>query len=281
MIGGRGLKPVEEFNPTSKKWIKHGTTPIEMHHITPLSFKGKIHIVTGLTGPYPTETPLKYVYEYSPSNDEWSKVFEIPKARQRGGAGVVLHNDKIYIVGGIKNGHTSDTTNYFDEYDPVNKTWKVLKSAPHIRDHSNAVILSGKLIAFGGRNSSYHEPEKFTAFMSQVNNKLDVYNFESNSWYTLSSRLPFPTGGGGAVTINNTLYYTGGETGALPANNQMASFSFETNTWKVQSPLRQGRHGTNLVNIGSVLYIAAGSGQRGGSPELSSIESFDTELRKE
>lgn len=33
----------------------------------------------------------------------------IPEGRRRGGAGVVLFNDKIYIAYGIEYGHTSGT----------------------------------------------------------------------------------------------------------------------------------------------------------------------------
>ncbi|WP_440875690.1 Kelch repeat-containing protein [Thalassotalea sp. PLHSN55] len=280
LIGGRGDKPVEQFDIAQRSWLKKANTPLEMHHITPVSFGESIFVVTGLTGKYPVESPLAYVYQYQPKTDTWSMPFEIPLERRRGGAGVVVHNDKIYIVGGITNGHTSGTSKLFDVYDPKNNTWHVLTDAPNIRDHANAVILSGKLLALGGRNTSYHEPDNFTAFMDKVSNKVDVYNFDKKAWHTLDVNLPVPTGGGGAAVLNNTLYYTGGETGALPANHKTVSFSFNNMRWQDEAPLNRGRHGSNLVVVDNKLYIAAGSGQRGGKPELSSIEVFQKGVKK-
>ncbi|MDU0355045.1 kelch repeat-containing protein [Paraglaciecola aquimarina] len=272
VIGGRGIKAVEVYDPISNSWRKNNPTPIEFHHVTPVSFDGKILLVTGLTGRYPKEPPLSHVWEYDPRTDKWRTIFEIPKERRRGGAGVTVYQGKIYIVGGIKLGHTSGTSNMVDVYDPKAKSWTILTDAPHIRDHANAAILDGKLIAFGGRNSSYHEPEEFGAFMRQVNDKIDVYDIQSGIWKTLKIRLPIPTAGAGAVVYNNRLYYTGGEHAPTPANNRTVSFELTSKTWQEEGKLNRGRHGTNAVLIGNQMYIAMGSGNKGGGPELNSIE---------
>ena len=273
-IGGRRLKAVEVFDPATNQWQALGKTPFEMHHVTPVSFGDKILVVTGFTGGYPKETPFSHVWEYDPTADVWHKGFEIPKLRRRGGAGVTVYQDKVYVVGGIKLGHFSGTTHMFDVYDPVNKTWNTLTDAPHIRDHSNAVILDDKLVAFGGRNSSYHEPKNFAAFFTQVNDKVDVYDFKANQWHTLKARLPIPTAGAGAVAYRNRLYYVGGEHAPKPANNRMVSFDFTSGGFKDEARLNRGRHGTNAVLIDNKIYIAMGSGNKGGGPELNSIEVF-------
>ncbi|MCF2946994.1 hypothetical protein L0668_02670 [Paraglaciecola aquimarina] len=272
VIGGRGVKSIDVYDPASNAWQNKSKTPFEMHHITPVSIDGKILIVTGLTGRYPKEQPITHVWEYDPKQDQWQQGFEIPETRRRGGAGVTIYQGKVYIVNGIKLGHTSGTTNMFDVYDPKLKTWQVLTDAPHIRDHSNAVVLDGKLIAFGGRNSSYHEPSKFGAFFTQVNDKVDVYDFAKDTWHTLKVRLPIATAGGGAVAYNNRLYYTGGEHAPKAANNRTVSFDFASNTWIEEAKLNRGRHGTNAGLIGNKMYIAMGSGNKGGGPELNSIE---------
>lgn len=44
------------------------------------------------------------------------------------------------------------------------------------------------------------------------------------------------------------------------------------NGWEKLSPLQQGRHGTGAVVVDGKIYIVAGSGNRGGGPELNSIE---------
>lgn len=275
VIGGRGVKPIDVYHPQQNNWTNNNATPFEMHHITPVTIDDRILVVTGLTGGYPKEQPLTHVWEYNPADDSWQQGFEIPVERRRGGAGVTVYNDKVYIVGGIKLGHTSGTTHMLDVYDPKAKTWQSLTDAPHIRDHANAVVLDGKLLALGGRNSSYHEPDAFGAFFKQVNDKMDIYDFDKDVWKTLKVRLPIPTAGAGSVVFNDRLYYTGGEHVPKPANSRTVSFDLKSQLWKEEAPLQRGRHGTNATLIGNKMYIAAGSGNKGGGPELNSIEVFE------
>ena len=58
LIGGRGDKPVNKFTIANNTWSSLKQPPIEMNHITPVSFNGSIYIVSGLTGDYPLEIPL-------------------------------------------------------------------------------------------------------------------------------------------------------------------------------------------------------------------------------
>lgn len=274
VIGGRGtnVKATEVYDPNTNRWTTKQAPPFQMHHITPVSVGNKILIVTGFTGNYPTESPFTHVWEYEPLTDKWRRGFEIPESRRRGGAGVTSYDGKVYIVGGIKYGHTSGTTNMVDVYDPKTASWLSLTDAPHIRDHSNAAILDGKLVAFGGRNTSYHEPDKFFAFIGQVNDKIDVYDFDNDQWRTLKQRHPIPTAGAGAVVFNKRIYFTGGEHAPKAANNRTISFDLSSKAWREESTLNRGRHGTNATLIGNKMYIAAGAGNQGGGPELNSIE---------
>ena len=274
LIGGRGLKPIEKYNISDNTWISLKQIPFEIHHLTPVSFDDKIYIVGGLTGKYPKEQPLSHVYEYNPKTDIWKKLIKIPEDRQRGGAGVAVYKDKIYIVNGITNGHTSGTCAMFDVYDPVKNTWKSLSDAPHIRDHSNAVVIDGGLIALGGRNTSYHEPDNFTAFFSKVSEEIDYYDFKKKTWKTYISKTPAPAAGSGAVKFDQQIYFVGGETGEKVANNQTYAFDPAKDSWVKKSFLNVGRHGTNAVISEGDIYIAAGSGNQGGGPELNSIEVY-------
>ncbi len=274
IIGGRGIKPIDIYDPKTNIWRQNKKPPFELHHITPVALPNKILIVSGFTGKYPKETPLSHIWEYYPVKDKWVKGKAIPKSRQRGAAGVTIYDNKVYIVGGAKQGHTSGTTNMFDQYDTQTNQWTTLTDAPHIRDHSNLVILDSMLVSLAGRNTSYHEPESFTAFFGQVNHFIDVYNFDNASWHTLSSRLPIGWAGAGALVHNNNLYIVGGENASKAANNRMFSFNFSTKTFYELESLNQGRHGTNAIKINDTLYFAMGSGNRGGRPELKSIEAY-------
>lgn len=275
LIGGRGVKAVENYNPTTNTWSSMDPPPVEMHHITPVTLGNRIYIVGGLTGVYPNEQPLEYIFLFDPIKRYWDPIFKIPEERRRGGAGVVAHEGKIYIVNGITNGHTSGTTNMFDVFDPKQSIWTQLADAPNIRDHSVAGLIDNKLVALGGRNTSYHEPDNFEAFCAKTIEPIDVYDFETQRWTTLDVKIPTPSAGAGSVVYNNELYYMGGETAAKEANNQVYSLDLNKERWTRRPSLNQGRHGTNAVVLNNKIYIAAGSANQGGGPELTSIEVYE------
>lgn len=192
---------------------------------------------------------------------------------------MAVYDNKIYIVGGIKNGQTSGTTNMMDEFDPKTRRWASLVDAPHVRDHGNLVVIDKHLVALGGRNSSVHEENNFTAFFNTVVDRIDAYNVETQTWRTLTTRLPAPSAGAGALAMGNTIYYIGGETEHYPALATTYAYNFDSRKWKQYRPLVGGRHGTNAVKIGTKIFIAAGSGNRGGRPELNSLEVLDVSVK--
>ena len=87
LMGGRGVKPVEEFDPATKTWRQLGPTPMEIHHFQPVVYGDKIYVMTAMTGKYPKETPLENIYVFDPKTDTWEKKAGVPEHRRRGGAG--------------------------------------------------------------------------------------------------------------------------------------------------------------------------------------------------
>lgn len=274
LMGGRGVKPVEEFDPETRSWRKLGPTPLEMHHFQPVAHGNRIYVLTAMTGKYPTETPLDSVYVFDPASDAWQRGPEIPPERRRGAAGAVVHDGKFYLACGIVNGHTSGTVPWFDEFDPASNTWRQLPDAPRARDHFSAVVSQGRLYLVGGRDTSYHEAGNFTAFFGAVIPQVDVYDFSSGEWTTLPQHLPVPTAAGGLVESGGAIYYFGGETDQDLAHAETQRLDPGTGEWGLVAPLRRGRHGGGAAVLDGRIYVAAGSGGRGGGPELSSTEVF-------
>jgi N-acetylneuraminic acid mutarotase len=274
LLCGRGIKRVEEFDPATGKWRQLGPTPLEIHHFQPVVYGDRIYVMTAMTGRYPKETPLDSIYIWDPKTDTWEKGPPIPEQRRRGGAGTVVHNGKIYLVAGIIDGHTSGTIPWFDEFDPKTGKWRQLEDAPRARDHFSAVTVGDELYAVGGRNSSYHEPDNFTAFFRTVIPEVDVYDFRKKEWRTLANGLPNPTAAGGLVELGGDIYYFGGESSQAIAHDVTQRLNVKTGTWAVISPLQRGRHGSGAAVVNGKIYVAAGSGGRGGGPELSSTEVF-------
>lgn len=270
LLGGRGMKPVEAYDPNTNTWEKKSTAPLEMHHFQAVPYGDKIYVIGAFTGGFPHETPVSHVYTYEPATDKWTQGHEIPADRRRGAAGVVVHKDKFYIVGGIEDGHWADNRDYLDEYDPKTGEWKTLPNLPRVRDHFQAVVVDDKLYAVGGRKSFAKEGYSFELTYAEV----DVYDFEKKKWETLEENQSLPTqrAGNSAVNYGKGFIVVGGESiNQVPAHDEVEYFE-PGKGWKLLNKLEQGRHGMQVVPIGGRYYVAAGCGNRGGSPELTSIE---------
>ena len=116
LLGGRGIKPVEEYDPATESWRKLAPSPLEFHHVQPVVIGGKIALIGAMTGKYPKEKPVPNIWFFDPSKNEWSKGPEIPEGRRRGGAGVVVDGDLVYLVCGIQNGHWNGFIPWLDSF---------------------------------------------------------------------------------------------------------------------------------------------------------------------
>lgn len=273
LIGGDGpAEPVEAYDPKTNEWTKKALAPVVMHHLQAVALGDKIFVLDAFyEGGFPQQTPMPNSYCYDTKTDIWTKLAEIPAGRRRAGAGGAVYNGKLYLVCGITHGHSSGTNAMFDEYDPKTNTWKVLPDAPHIRDHSMAVVVGDKLYAVGGRNTSFRDPENKLNFFSQVMLDVDCYDFKTGKWSTLVAKLPMGTGGGTAVNLNNKIYYIGGEraTATLPNRPQKDVYYLDPATdkqWTKTAGLSLARNGVGGTVLDHKIYIAGGTGGPGGPP---------------
>ena len=150
LMGGRRINPTSVYDPINNSWSEKAAPPIEIHHFQPVVFGNAIYIIGALTGGWPNETPLERVMVYYPEQDAYSFTHTIPEHRRRGGAGLVVYNDKIYVVGGITHGHMNGFQTWLDEYNPRTGEWTPLADAPFPMDHFQATVSGDKLYAFGG-----------------------------------------------------------------------------------------------------------------------------------
>ena len=273
LIGGDGSPAtVEEFDPATATWTAKSTAPMTIHHFQPVSQGGKIYVLGAfVSGNFPVQLPMATVYSYDPQADTWTKGPEIPVERRRASGGAAAYNGKLYIVNGIQYGHTSGTTNMFDEYDPATGRWTILPDAPHIRDHSMAAVVGDKLYAVGGRNTSYHEPDNFMAFMRKTVLEVDCYDFQTGTWSTLPAKLPMGSGGGTLVALDGKLYYMGGEraTATTPNGPQKETYSLDPahpTQWVQMESLNNARNGVGGTALNHKIYVAGGSGGGPGGP---------------
>lgn len=270
LLGGRGERPVDIYNPQTDTWTTGATPPLPMHHFQAVSYDGKIYVMGALTGGYPDEDPIPNVYIYDPGKDEWTKGPAIPKDRRRGAAGAIAYKDKIYLVGGIQNGHIGDHVRWFDSFDPKTGEWEKLADAPRYRDHFQAAIIDGKLYAAGGRRSSQATGQTFQLTIPEI----DVYDFSTGKWSPLhpGGDLPTERAGTTAISVGNNLIVIGGESGAQQlAHAEVEAYNTQSGEWQSLPKLNTGRHGTQAVIYDGKIFIAAGSKVR-GAEEINSVE---------
>ncbi len=273
VFGGRGIKSTDVFDTKTQKWTKYADTPIEIHHLQAVTYQNEVYVIGAMTGGYPHETPIPNIYIFNLEKGEWRKGPEIPKERLRGSAGCVVYKNKIYVVCGILDGHWDGHVAWLDEYDPSTNTWRKLADAPHTRDHVSVAIVNGKLYVAGGRRST----AKINQVLNLTEAAVDVYDFKKNTWETLPETMNLPTqrAGNSAVTLGNNLVILGGESAAqVPAHSDVEAFDTKKKVWVKLASLNQGRHGTGAVVVNGKIYTVAGSANRGGGPEINSIEVY-------
>ena len=271
LIGGRRINPTDEYDTKTNAWTAKSPTPIEIHHFQPVVVDDAVYLIGALTGGWPNETPIDRVIVYYPDRDEYVYSHPIPEHRRRGGAGAVYHNNKIYLVGGIINGHMDGYQPWLDEYDPKTGDWRVLPDAPNSRDHFQVVVVNNKLYAFAGRTTSKRTEQDMTLTIQHGN----VFDFATEQWEPVTNNMALPTlrAGNFAFAWNNEVIIGGGESSTQePAHSEVEAFNAKTGTWRDWPTLKEGRHGTGFAVVGDYVYTASGSGNRGGGPELTTIE---------
>jgi len=269
LLGGRRINPVDVFDPQTSTWTAKSKSPIELHHFQAVVYDELIYLIGAMTGPYPNEKPVQRVVSYDPAEDKFKFSHPIPVDRRRGGAGAVVRNGKIYIVGGIVNGHLGGYQPWLDEYDPRTGKWRILADAPDARDHFQAATDGNRLYAVGGRMTSKKTDDVFNLTVGSVN----VFDFDTETWLAdQPPNLPTERAGNMAFIHNGYLIVGGGETTQDVAHNDVEMLDLKSWQWSKLPRLAVGRHGSGFAVVGNYVYTASGCGMQGGSDELTSIE---------
>jgi hypothetical protein len=272
LLGGRSDRAVNILDPKTGTWTRGATAPKELHHFQAVPLNGKLYVAGALTGGYPAERPVPDVYVYDIAKDVWTQGISIPEQRRRGAAGLVAYEGRLWIVGGLQQGHNGGFVPWLDSFDPNTGDWKQLPDAPRPRDHFNAAIVDDQLVAAGGRTSSAKTNQVLELTIAEV----DVFDLEAGTWRTLPApqgNIPTMRAGTSSVPFGHGIIVLGGETaGQLSAHNQVEVLDLRSGTWHSFPSLQKGRHGTGAAWLGETLYVAAGSANRGGGPEMIEVE---------
>ncbi|WP_242528046.1 PKD domain-containing protein [Allomuricauda sp. CAU 1633] len=273
LMGGREeAQTIDIYDYTTDSWTSlTDSAPEEFNHFQATEYQGLIWVIGAFKDNlYPNEVPAEYIWMFNPATQEWIQGPEIPAGRQRGSTGLVVYDDKFYIVGGNNDGHDGGYVAWFDEYDPATGTWTPLADAPRARDHFAAVVIGDKLYAAGGRLSGPFPNDVFKPVIPEV----DVYDFTSGTWSTLPNgqNIPTPRAGAAAVNFNNRLVVIGGEVQdelvyGVNTDDALAiteEYDPVTQSWDRLADMNFERHGTQAIVSGPGVHILGGSPNRAG-----------------
>ena len=267
VMGGRGNRPNQVFDASQNKWSTLANSPMELHHFQPVVLNGYVYVIGAFTCCYPNESNVGDIYRLNLSSNTWETFGTIPANRQRGAAGAVAHNNKIYLVGGNTDGHSGGAVPWFDEYNPATGEWKTLPNAPKARDHFSAAIVDGKLVAAAGRVTNL----SFGGMVAQT----DVYNFSTNTWQS-STSIPTPRAGSMIGVEGGNLIVIGGETNTqVAAHDEVEAYDVAANQWRSLPELEVGRHGGAAGVINNILHVVTGNTVRGGGAEVTNHDTLN------
>ncbi len=103
--------------------------------------------------------------------------------------------------------------------------------------------------------------------------EVDQFDFKTNRWSTIPQGLPTLRAGTASIAKAPFLVVMNGESSQqVPAHAEVEVLDTRTGTWSRLPDLQKGRHGTGAVYWKGRMYVAAGSANRGGGPELNDIE---------
>ncbi len=271
LLGGRGFRPVEEYDPVVRRWRSLGFPPVLFHHFQPVVIDGLVYVLGAMADDnYPNEANLDRIYTWEPQSNVWTAGPFVPAGRRRGGAGAVVYEGRIYLVAGNSLGHNGGARPWFDVYDPATQQWSVLPDAPRARDHFLAIVVGNKLVLAGGRRST--QPNVFANTVPEV----DVYDFGAGAWSTLPQPIPTRRAGTMAVGVGRHVVVLGGESDTqVVAHDQVEALDVLTGEWLSLPRFVTGRHSGGAGVVDGRLYVASGAGNAGGTPELASVERLD------
>jgi hypothetical protein len=270
LVGGRGNKNTNIYNPRDRTWSVGAKPPIELHHMQCVAAQGKLWIMAPWTGGYPQESNPPNAYMYDPATNTWQTKTALPLARRRGSTAVVVSLDErqIYVSHGTIGGHElsnfATARPFLDMYDIATDSWTPLPDAPNPRDHTGGALINGRICVAGGRNGA------------EINwpdvPQTDCYDITAGKWKVEASIPQARSGSSYGTTCDGKLMIAGGEGSKIYQNVDI----FDGVSWTSIANLVVGRHGSGLaVDCAcNQIHIASGATAPRGGPETKSVETY-------
>jgi|GEM_PF-557318 len=194
---------------------------------------GRIYALGGYNGAY-----LNTAETYSPHNDTWVSLPNMPTARRYLGA--AAYGQTVYAIGGY-NGSNRNTV---EAYNPSSNTWSSKVSMPTARYGMGVATVGSKIYAIGGYGGTY----------SNLN---EEYNCVMNTW-TTKAVMPTARRYLGAAEANGMVYAVGGATGSTTYSAKNEEYNPIANSWTTKADLPIARAQLAVVSVNGKVYAIGG-----------------------
>ncbi len=185
----------------------------------------------------------------------WTFKSEMPTARER--LGVVKLDNKVYAIGGNKDGVCQSAV---EIYDCANNTWSAKAGISIARADVKAAAVNGKIYAIGGYDSSFTDVRT-----------VEEYNPATDTW-TQKADLPTVRHGFDVAELNGKIYVIGGIAGDF-AVNTVEVYDPSNNTWTSKAGMITARGYLAAAAASGKIYAVGGFANGNGT--CNAVEEYD------
>jgi Tol biopolymer transport system component/N-acetylneuraminic acid mutarotase len=189
---------------------------------------------------------------------------------ERSSFGAITHNNKVYIAGGHQGPeHTYPKESFLDlfqVYDLDKKIWSNLSPMPLPKHGFQMAAFKNYIYVFGGFTySDQHQPKWKSV------DTIERYNILTNTWSTLTNKLPRSRSSNALAVVNNLAYLIGGwDSTPRFKDDKSGKFHSEIDTFdflnekvntipqNLPSPLRRA---LTAVSMNNSIYLLGGIGE--------------------
>lgn len=255
---GQVLKSVSTFDLVTKTWSGLPDMATARHGMAVASVERSVYAIGGSTtiGDEQAVTSaetLKLPARKTQPAPSWRSLPDAPTARLAAASAVL--NNKVWVVGGLRNGVALQTV---ESYEPHAGIWETAPALPIPLHHATAAAYRGEVVVLGGAGASID------------GGSAKVFALRGGNWVELPP-LTHARAAAAAAVVGDKLVVVGGQNGKQLVGQTEV---FDGTSWKDAADLPTPRDDLAAVSDGTYVYALGG---RMLSPDQNSaaVERFD------